>query len=295
MTYTSDIRMFDAVVHPVPSPKPSKRPAKVPGERIYECHLGLTGHKQFKQAAEVVIPRAKRNGYTALLLIGVQALQEWTEMGDHMLIHMEGAKSMKPCAYFAPCAMLGTPEDLQDFVAEAHGAGLRVYMCPSHEGAAWCDDGLPEHYFRYPTKLFGALLGRTDLLHDPVCMLDEVSKQMRDLFPTPALLLGKEAEARLRAIATVWNLDISAIEAKHVVIRRNIFARSNQAKGDGISVVSADFVVQQMRKQNQRHMSAEKWKLWQKPRRSKIVSAPGLKKSGEESGKNSLVAAGRLA
>jgi len=54
----------------------------------------------------------------------------------------------QPCAYFAPCAMLGTPEDLQDFVAEAHGAGLRVYMCPSHEGAAWCDDGLPEHYFR---------------------------------------------------------------------------------------------------------------------------------------------------
>ena len=36
----------------------------------------------------------------------------------------------RPCAYFAPCAMLGTPEDLQDFVAEAWGKPLAVKANP---------------------------------------------------------------------------------------------------------------------------------------------------------------------
>jgi len=140
MTYTSDMHMYDAVVSPVETPTNIRRvPKPAAGERIYECHLGLAtrpGHaKSYREAAEVIIPRAKRNGYTALLLLGVQESRNYADMGA------------QPCAYFAPTACLGEPEDLQDFVHQAHEAGLRVYMTPAHEGAAFAADALPDHYF----------------------------------------------------------------------------------------------------------------------------------------------------
>lgn len=139
MTFTSDFNMFDAVVHPVES-RSSSSPPSSSSERIYECHLGLArsegSAKSFREAEKVIIPRAVRNGYTALLVIGVQECKNYADMGS------------QPCAYFAPTAALGTPEELQSFVQKAHEAGLRVYMSPAHEGAAWCPDGLPDYYFR---------------------------------------------------------------------------------------------------------------------------------------------------
>eukprot|EP00440_Ansanella_granifera_P029705 gb/GFBE01032266.1/.p1 GENE.gb/GFBE01032266.1/~~gb/GFBE01032266.1/.p1 ORF type:complete len:1114 (+),score=262.19 gb/GFBE01032266.1/:1-3342(+) len=141
MTFTHDINMFDAVVYPVERAGPSTRPAVPSGaERIYECHLGLATRegspKSFAEAAEVVIPRAVRNGYTAILCLGVQECKNYAELGA------------QPCAYFAPTEKLGTPEELRSFVQKAHAAGLRVYMSPAHEGAAWSADGLPDFYFR---------------------------------------------------------------------------------------------------------------------------------------------------
>jgi len=140
MIYTSDMQMFDAVVSPIETPTNTTRIAKpAGGERIYECHLGLAarpGHaKSYKEAAEVIIPRAKQNGYTALLVLGVPESRNYADMGA------------QPCAYFAPTASLGEPQDLQDFVHKAHEAGLRVYMTPAHEGAAFSQDALPDHYF----------------------------------------------------------------------------------------------------------------------------------------------------
>eukprot|EP00931_Biecheleriopsis_adriatica_P086757 TRINITY_DN61354_c0_g1_i1.p1 TRINITY_DN61354_c0_g1~~TRINITY_DN61354_c0_g1_i1.p1 ORF type:complete len:1120 (+),score=261.27 TRINITY_DN61354_c0_g1_i1:54-3413(+) len=140
MTFTSDLNMFDAIIHPVESQSFSPAPAASGSERIYECHLGLAhaegSAKSFREAERMIIPRAVRDGYTALLVIGVQEGKSYADMGS------------LPCAYFAPTSALGTPEELQSFVQKAHEAGLRVYMSPAHEGAAWCPDGLPDFYFR---------------------------------------------------------------------------------------------------------------------------------------------------
>jgi len=141
MVYTPDVRVLDAVVWPVQAKAPQKEvPLVGDSELIYECHLGLAHRpgqpKSWSEAAEVVIPRAARNGYTALLLVGAQECQNYSEMG------------VRPCVYFAPASCLGEPEELQEFVAKAHSAGLRVYMTVSHDGACWSNDGLSDHYFR---------------------------------------------------------------------------------------------------------------------------------------------------
>jgi len=145
MTFTQDLHIFDAVVWPL-GPPASAPPAPAPqaNERIYECHLGLAARqgqpKSFAEAAEVLIPRAARNGYTALLLLGVQESKSYANMGA------------QPCVYNAPTSCLGEPEDLQAFVAKAHGAGLRVYMSVAHDGAAWCGDGLGDQFFKGGTE-----------------------------------------------------------------------------------------------------------------------------------------------
>jgi len=145
MNFTWEMNQFDAIVCPVAKRKEWNAPPPPAGhaERIYECHLGSAfrqgSAKSFAEAAEVLIPRAAKSGYTALLLLGVQECKVYADMGA------------KPCAYFAPTSALGTPEDLQKFVFRAHEAGLRVYMSPGHEGAAWGADCLPNHYFKGST------------------------------------------------------------------------------------------------------------------------------------------------
>jgi 1,4-alpha-glucan branching enzyme len=142
MSYSDELKMLDAIVWPV-KPKASLSkpvPGAKGGERIYECHLGLAARpgqpKSFKEAAEVIIPRAVKNGYNALVLIGVQECKRYSDMGS------------QPAVHFAPMACLGEPEDLQNFVEKAHAAGIRVYMSPAHDGAAWSADCLADHYFR---------------------------------------------------------------------------------------------------------------------------------------------------
>eukprot|EP00928_Gymnodinium_smaydae_P033600 TRINITY_DN2401_c0_g1_i1.p1 TRINITY_DN2401_c0_g1~~TRINITY_DN2401_c0_g1_i1.p1 ORF type:complete len:2034 (+),score=562.59 TRINITY_DN2401_c0_g1_i1:70-6171(+) len=147
MVHTKELNIMDAVAWPVTTTRSAPAAATAEpaaSERIYECHLGLAARpgqpKSFREAAQVVIPRAKRNGYTALLLVGVVECKNYADMGA------------LPCALFAPTSLLGLPEELQDFVREAHEAGLRVYQDISHDGAAWCSDGLGDQYFRGGTE-----------------------------------------------------------------------------------------------------------------------------------------------
>mmetsp|Transcript_61305 Transcript_61305/g.109003 ORF Transcript_61305/g.109003 Transcript_61305/m.109003 type:complete len:1166 (+) Transcript_61305:94-3591(+) len=142
MAFVKDMGIFDAVVWPLETPKkamPVLAPGKG-GERVYECHLGLAHRpgtpKSWDEAREVLIDRCVRNGYTALLLLGVQEGKQYGHMGA------------QPVAYFAATSCLGPPEALQAFVQKAHEAGLRVYMSIAHDGAAGCEDGLCEQYFR---------------------------------------------------------------------------------------------------------------------------------------------------
>eukprot|EP00931_Biecheleriopsis_adriatica_P014933 TRINITY_DN11708_c0_g2_i1.p1 TRINITY_DN11708_c0_g2~~TRINITY_DN11708_c0_g2_i1.p1 ORF type:complete len:2023 (-),score=410.01 TRINITY_DN11708_c0_g2_i1:153-6221(-) len=141
MVFTHELRIFDALVWPLEAqPALQARAPQTDNERIYECHLGLAARpgtpKSWDEARRVVIPRAARNNYTALLLRGVQESERHSSMGA------------QPCAYFAPASCMGPPEELQAFVAEAHQAGLRVYMSIAHDGAAGRIDGLGEWFFR---------------------------------------------------------------------------------------------------------------------------------------------------
>jgi 1,4-alpha-glucan branching enzyme/glycosyltransferase involved in cell wall biosynthesis len=141
MTFSPEVNMLDSIVWPV-TPKVSSvaMPSPKGGDRIYECHLGLAAGpgqpKCFEEAAKVIIPRAVRNGYTSVLLIGVQECKRYSNMG------------LQPVGYFAPAHCLGHPEEFQAFVEKAHAAGLRVYMTVGHDGAAGCADGLPDHFFK---------------------------------------------------------------------------------------------------------------------------------------------------
>eukprot|EP00931_Biecheleriopsis_adriatica_P014930 TRINITY_DN11708_c0_g1_i4.p1 TRINITY_DN11708_c0_g1~~TRINITY_DN11708_c0_g1_i4.p1 ORF type:complete len:1148 (-),score=230.95 TRINITY_DN11708_c0_g1_i4:165-3608(-) len=141
MVFTKDLNIFDAVVWPVePLVEEQKVLAPKAEERIYECHLGLAfrqkSTKSFDEARQVLIDRCVRNGYTALLVHGIQESKEYSNYGA------------KPVAYFAPTSCLGPPEALQAFIKKAHEAGLRVYMSIAHDGAAGCVDGLAEQFFR---------------------------------------------------------------------------------------------------------------------------------------------------
>lgn len=76
MVFTSEINQYDAIAWPVSKTKAAvDKAASVPAparssddayESIYECHLGLAtrqGHtKSFNEAAEVLIPQAKKTG-----------------------------------------------------------------------------------------------------------------------------------------------------------------------------------------------------------------------------------------
>ena len=105
----------------------------------------------------------------------------------------------------------------------------------------------------FPTQMFGALLGNTSLLTAKPCMLDELSTTIRQKFGTESLLCSDEARAVLAGIGELWELDIAAIEAKHASVRRALTTRGVQAPQPFLSVVSADFVVQQAARQNLQH------------------------------------------
>mmetsp|Transcript_13633 Transcript_13633/g.30989 ORF Transcript_13633/g.30989 Transcript_13633/m.30989 type:complete len:1989 (-) Transcript_13633:86-6052(-) len=137
--YTEDMKILDPVVSVVPAPTKKRGvPKPKQGERIYECHLGLVSKENsapsFKEAAATLLPRVARNGYTTILLIGVQECKEYASMGQ------------QPVTLFAPAKDLGTPADLQDFIAQAHQLGLRVLLSLAHDGVAPCGDGVGAQY-----------------------------------------------------------------------------------------------------------------------------------------------------
>mmetsp|Transcript_126119 Transcript_126119/g.364984 ORF Transcript_126119/g.364984 Transcript_126119/m.364984 type:complete len:1445 (-) Transcript_126119:202-4536(-) len=121
-------------------------------DRIYECHLGLVAPREGKpaglaEAASTLLPRVARNGYTAILLVGLLECKEYSSMGS------------QPAGLFAPAQKLGTPEDLVAFISAAHGLGLKVLLSIAHDGAACCEDGLPGQFFPEGEKGFHPVTG----------------------------------------------------------------------------------------------------------------------------------------
>ncbi|CAE7373069.1 unnamed protein product [Symbiodinium sp. CCMP2592] len=125
-----------------------------------------------------------------------------------------------------------------------------LFRCAARAGA--CHHQLLERFRRgFPTQLFGALLGNDAVLNVSKCLLDELSSQFRDRFEDSGLQ-SSEAQSFLHALATMYDLDIAGIEARHASIRRHVKLFSNQTSGADLPMVSAKFVVQQQALQNLR-------------------------------------------
>jgi 1,4-alpha-glucan branching enzyme len=138
--YTPETKLLDAVYWPLTgaAPKPLTK-ASDGSEKIYECHPGIVARPDkatgFAETMMMLLPRIKRNGYTALLLMGVLECKEFASMGA------------QPVSLFAPAHKLGTPDEMRSLVSKAHELGLRVLLSIAHNGAAAAEDGLGAQYF----------------------------------------------------------------------------------------------------------------------------------------------------
>jgi hypothetical protein len=99
----------------------------------------------------------------------------------------------------------------------------------------------------YPVKLFCALkICHSEeqvlaMLADPECMLDELSAAILAKFPTADELLGDEAQCILQGIASLFTMDIAAIEARHASTRRIIHVSGVQTHMPALDRVSAQW------------------------------------------------------
>ena len=95
---------------------------------IYEAHIGMAreegGIGSYREFAENVLPRIKRDGYNAVQLMAVQS---------HAYYASFGYQVTNP---FAPAHWYGEPDELKALIDEAHALGLRVLLDVVHSHAA---------------------------------------------------------------------------------------------------------------------------------------------------------------
>ena len=93
---------------------------KIGAPIIYECHVGMALEKEgvgtFREFAESVLPRIKRQGYNCIQMMAVQEHPYYGSFGYHV------------SNFFAPSSRFGTPEDLKFLINEAHKSGIAVIM-----------------------------------------------------------------------------------------------------------------------------------------------------------------------
>eukprot|EP01071_Lankesteria_metandrocarpae_P010223 Lankesteria_metandrocarpae@DN5312_c0_g1_i2.p1 len=128
---------FDGVVWDPPTPFQFTQPRRpVPANpKIYEAHLGVSSSFEkvasFEEAKRVLLPRVQRLGYDTLVLVGVQEHSYYPSFGWHVT------------SYFAPTSRCGTPDDLKNFIEEAHRRGISVVLSVVYSHAAPSEgDGL---------------------------------------------------------------------------------------------------------------------------------------------------------
>ena len=134
---------------------------------IYECHVGMAqedgGIGTYRQFADSVLPRIKRDGYNAVQLMAIQ---------EHPYYASFGYQVTNP---FAASSWYGEPDDLKYLIDTAHGLGLRVLLDLVHSHSAAneregiCNfDGSGSLYCRGHHPAWGSRLfayGRHDVIH----------------------------------------------------------------------------------------------------------------------------------
>jgi len=96
------------------------RPAPPSSLRIYEAHVGMSGEEpgvaSYSFFRDNVLPRIKKNGYTAVQLMAIQEHAFYGSFGYHVT---------NP---FAVSSRSGTPCELKSLIDEAHRLGLVVFL-----------------------------------------------------------------------------------------------------------------------------------------------------------------------
>ncbi len=87
---------------------------------IYECHVGMAQEREgvgtYREFAELILPRIKHNGYTAIQVMAIAEHPYYGSFGYHV------------SNFFATSSRFGTPEDLKYLILEAHRLGIAVIM-----------------------------------------------------------------------------------------------------------------------------------------------------------------------
>lgn len=106
----------------------------------------------------------------------------------------------------------------------------------------------------FPVKLFeGMVSNDANLVYESAlssgCLLDEISEQFLQQFPNAESYNSADATAILLAMATMWEVDITLIEARHAAVRRLVKARSVQTHVLKLDFLNGDYACRQHARQ----------------------------------------------
>lgn len=110
-----------------------------------------------------------------------------------------------------------------------------------------------EHHVRSyhrncPFALFGVLNGDVSTVREmPPCMTDQLTKEILRRLPTEENLLPSECMSVLVAFATIIDVDILGIEARHSATRRLVVSKSVQTWPVHMQNLSAEWTIRQHR------------------------------------------------
>lgn len=100
---------------------------KVHNPLIYEAHIGIAQEEgrvsNFRQFADLTLPRIAQDGYTAVQLMAIMQHPYYGSFGYHV------------SNFFAVSSWFGNPDDFKYLVDKAHSLGLGVYMDLVHSHA----------------------------------------------------------------------------------------------------------------------------------------------------------------
>ncbi|KNY27640.1 alpha-amylase family glycosyl hydrolase [Pseudobacteroides cellulosolvens] len=118
----SESNQFDGMIWNPPVPFNWNDKGFVPQQPlyIYECHIGMSGEKEsvssFLEFADNVLPRIKKQGYTAIQIMAIMEHPYYGSFGYQV------------SNFFAVSSRFGTPEDFKALVDKAHSVGIAVIM-----------------------------------------------------------------------------------------------------------------------------------------------------------------------
>lgn len=106
----------------------SSKPDRPKGLKIYESHVGIASPEykvaSYKEFADNVIPRIKRQGYNAIQMMAIMEHAYYASFGYQVT------------SFFAASSRFGTPDELKYMIDAAHKEGIYVLLDVVHSHAS---------------------------------------------------------------------------------------------------------------------------------------------------------------